>query len=737
MPSFNSFYGLLGRDLNQELTLQALADHRWVTITGPGGVGKTTFAKHLQRHHQTTIVYAADISTNKELELAVLQALGAFENWSDVPDVIGQTDQWLILDNLEQVKDADQVIFSVLNSLPQTRVIVTSRIVYHRALEKVIRLEPLSCEMKGDAVQLLMQVIQTRRPNWQPTELEQTLLHKLVQSLDGLPLAIEIVAARAHVIPLANLLTKTQSNVGAFTAFHALEPRHSSLEAVVLWSLELLSSQARRFLELLCQCKDGFQFETLSYLADQILLQDQALGLLSEIVDHHLIRFDGQRYWVFEVVRSTVLASLSNDVLLTLREQHAMAFKNHFGVMMHLEDPERSDRFHDLGFGDQHLRVSFIRNELNNLLAAFYCFYEANLTEMAYFVFLRLIEYLRLSEQRTLGIRLAQQVLEMKLSPNQEMKVCNGIGYFTYPKDPLLTLEYQQRSLHLAKSLPEPDMDAIAMAQLNVGSMCFYLERFEDARFYLSESESTLRIVGTHVSAFHLCFFRLETAQGNKTAAEFHYFEGIKAAKVEGSNSSLATLHLEWARYVNHDDPTAALKALLEAAKVDHEGIEDNLPGLLLEFATIGNTLGRAEFVVSAISVWNFTYPPSKISDRLKTWLVPNFQALEQQWKMQLGDLGFQALCPKPDQMTIENLLNQARAILQEYPVAKIQLSPRELEITSLLVGGLSTKVIAKRLGLSPRTVANRLTEIYAKLECQNRAEAIVLLHGKEVLTEI
>lgn len=230
---------MLGRDELLALVVSALDEgQRLVTLTGPGGVGKTRLALAVaattSARRETVWVPLADEQTSTDIAQAVADRLG------HPVDGSGETltdELVLVLDNLEHLADAPRAVRGLLERHRGVRVLATSRGPLGIPGEQVVRLPPLPVD---DASRLFCDRARSILPSFED---DPEVVAELTQRLDGLPLAIELAAARINVLDPAELLRRLPA-VGDLRDPSASSVRQSSVDEAVRWSVRLLDASA-------------------------------------------------------------------------------------------------------------------------------------------------------------------------------------------------------------------------------------------------------------------------------------------------------------------------------------------------------------------------------------------------------------------------------------------------------------------------------------------------------------
>jgi predicted ATPase/class 3 adenylate cyclase len=308
---------LVGRDeaLETIVTLARNSGVRLITLTGPGGTGKTRLA--LQAARQLAVEFEGDAHfvplhaiRGAELVLpAIAQALGVSEAAGQSLTAYLATRQvLLVLDNFEQVVDGADVIAALLSQTTRLKLIVTSRESLHVSGERVFPVPPLALPTVDDvdaldvteypAVRLFVDRAQAVQPDFRVTDTNARAVAELCVRLDGLPLAIELAAARAPILSVESMLKRLRNPLQLLTGgARDLPRRQQTLRDTIAWGHDLLQVDERALFARLSVFSGGFTLDAAEAVCDA------GMDVLAALVDASMVVRHGERFAMMETIR--------------------------------------------------------------------------------------------------------------------------------------------------------------------------------------------------------------------------------------------------------------------------------------------------------------------------------------------------------------------------------------------------------------------------------------------------
>jgi predicted ATPase/DNA-binding SARP family transcriptional activator len=378
----------IGREQAMSEVRQLIRDHRLVTLTGAGGCGKTRLALEVAADLLESFpdgVWFVELAPLSDPTL-VPHAVAAVLGLQEMPGrPLAQTladrfvgRQLLLLDNCEHLIEASaELIHEMLQGCPRLQVLTTSREPLGVTGEHRYRVPPLSVPdakrlpaggdlMQYEAVQFLMERVAAVQPAFELTEENAPAVVQVCRRLDGLPLAIELAAARAAVLTVEQIAGRLDDRFRLLTGgSRTVLPRQQTLRAAMDWSCDLLTEAERTLLRRLCVFSGGWSLEAVEAVASGSGIEEwEVLDLLTALVEKSLVQFDWRageaRYRLLETVRQYAW-----DRLVEAREE-AGVHEQHRDWFLALAERAAPE----LHRSDQRVWIERLATEYDNLRAA-------------------------------------------------------------------------------------------------------------------------------------------------------------------------------------------------------------------------------------------------------------------------------------------------------------------------------------------------------------------------------
>lgn len=325
-----------------------------LTLIGPGGVGKSRLALHIARdlldefEDGAFLVRLSPLSDATRVVKTIAQTLNLNDIADDptmlehLKDALRDKHMLLLLDNFEHVIDAATAIGELLEACVGLKIIVTSRAPLHVRAERQLPVLPLSSPEPGrahdigellnyTAVKLFVERAQAVNPGFALTEENALAVAEICRRLDGLPLAIELAAARIRILSPQTMQMRLNSRLDLLrSGTRDLPLRQQTLRNAIDWSYDLLDESARTLFRRVAVMAGRWTLESAEFIAyDEALHVSNILGALEMLVDNNLVKqlndaYGEPRFGMLETINEYALERLiESGEEQTMRERHA------------------------------------------------------------------------------------------------------------------------------------------------------------------------------------------------------------------------------------------------------------------------------------------------------------------------------------------------------------------------------------------------------------------------------
>jgi non-specific serine/threonine protein kinase len=738
---------------------------RLATLTGPGGSGKTRLALGAAARlvgdfeHGVWFVDLAPVGDPALILSTIARTLGVRDSGrrplrEALIDWLRARRLLLVLDNSEHLLAGLPEVAALLGVCPGLEVLATSREALRLAGEQVLPIEPLrvpdlaretSAEAvcRSPAVALFVQRASAVDPTFRLTDANARAVGEVCVRLDGLPLAIELAAARARVLSVEQIGGRLDDRFRLLSAGpRTAPPRQQTLRATVDWSYALLSEEERALLRRLSVFAGGWTLEAAESVGvGEGVQPHEVLDLLARLVDKSLViaeeRRGAVRYRMLETIRQ-----YARDRRQAAGEE-AGPRDRHLAYFLALAEEAEPK----LRGGEAQPFLDRLEKEHANLRAALEWGLDSSRRDeaalrlsgaLAWFWWLR--SYLD-EGRRWLGRALDAASGPPAAPPAARLKALYGEGYLAHlQRDAPSARSRFGESLALARE--EGDRWAEAWVLHHLGRVAYFENDAAAARALGEESLAAAEAAGDDwliAWSLHLLGLAAHIAADHPAARDY-YSRSLTIRRELGYEEGISILLHLLGVVAMREGELGRAHALLREGMVTARAVQGAwglampLAGFSHLAAALGQPLRAVRLGASAAA----------LSEAYRTPLIPLFEALLGEAldaaRGALEEDAYAAAWAEGRRMALEEGIAEAFAVeagppavptapaatpREDDPLA--ELTPAELQILRLLSAGMTTKEIATKLVVSVSTVDRHLTHIYGKLGVRNRVEATAL----------
>lgn len=343
---------LIGREQELEHLYELLrSEITLVNITGFGGIGKTRLslqaALELEPIFDAGALFAplASVTQGSSIPKAIAISAGLDElidSVTSLAEALGTSSRLLVLDNLEQIPDAAEMVLTFLQTMPNLTILATSRNRLEISGEYVVPLEPLETRSSNPeslpSVQLFIERAQAADSSFASDGSSIDVIAEICQKLDGIPLAIELAAARLAIFSLTDLRDQLENILPVLASKRVdLPDRQRTMRNAIAWTYELLDESERKLFTWLSVYEQDFSLESVTHVAHKLELIDDPLDLVQFLVSRSLIRPARResatpRYQMLQMLRE-----FGHEMLIATGE-NSLARRSHAADMVALAE---------------------------------------------------------------------------------------------------------------------------------------------------------------------------------------------------------------------------------------------------------------------------------------------------------------------------------------------------------------------------------------------------------------
>ncbi len=750
----------VGREREIAEAGRLLDTNRLLTLTGPGGSGKTRLAlavasETIDRFEDGVwMVELASLSDPDLVPQAVASVLGVQETPGHplIETIAGHLEPGntlLVLDNCEHLLDACSTLTeALLRSCPNLRVLATSREVLGVAGEALFAVPPLSLPdphrlpaadslLGYEASGLFYERARTVRSDFDLTEGNSLAVAQICYRLDGMPLAIELAAARVRVLSAEQISVRLDDSFRLLAGSDRTAlARQRTLRATMDWSYGLLTREEQTLLGNLSVFAGGFTLEAVEAVYTEGDAEE-ALDLLASLVDKSLVIVDEQggeaRYRLLETVRQYGREKLGRaDAVRSRHLEYYLALaqatepeSKEQGAWLRRLETERDNFRTALGWALDTGRSE--PDEASRERAAVGLRLAVTLGRGRFWAANGLSEGLRWLEKG-----LAES--EGALPDPARAEALNEAGWIaTVQGDQEKAVVLLEESFALAKK--QGDGSGIAASLFQLGQLLVLHQGDRERVEHLRAEAETLRSEPLEPSqaAYLVMFMALASWYAREDEQAFNLFdEGLSLFQNLGNLQGAAFCLGSMGFIALERDDFARAGAIFEEALQTLRTLKDRV-GIFHCLLGAGSVASWRGDSVRAARLWGAA---EALGETAAVPLVPmirsnyNYEDHLDTARSQLGEKAFEAAWAEGRAMTPEEAIEYALAKPEqpeepETPdVLPSGLSVREVEVLKLVAQGMTNAQIAKELYISPRTVNAHMGSVYQKIGSNTRAEA-------------
>ncbi|WP_019587764.1 LuxR C-terminal-related transcriptional regulator [Deinococcus apachensis] len=722
---------LVGRDklLHDVLQLLSRPDVRLLTLRGEGGIGKTALAVELAHRRAATSdlvtwVDLTQVCTPDDVLPHLARALGCPASDSEDPSAyLGDSHALIVLDNFEHVHTAAEELAHALAVLPNTKLLVTSRVPLNLTVEHLITVGPLAVTPAdhagvSDAARLFERLARQIEPHFTLDDGHLALVEEVCRRLDGVPLAVELAAARLRAVSLATLVTWLDRPLDLLRDGPRDRPARSRayLDAVE-WSCALLTDDEREVFRACGAFVGGFTLDALQAALPHADLPH----LLTRLAEHSLVRPDERRagrFFMLEPVRAVahtrLLDSPTVESVLDLCARHFLQLARD-AAERQTDDP--AGAWSALDADDANFQASLVWFTLRGRAEEALRLCEA------------LSGYWQSRAQYTLALRFCRQAAELPgaeqhpaLRVRAELTAAMAatrLGQFR------LARELGTHGLDAFRTLGDVDGQVDALMTLGVlhhvtGDLDASVRCDEEALALLPvDADPSIRAVLSHnIGTLHA-----QNGHHDEALSSLGHAQTLFERDANSYGLAHCHMHRAWV-FLRTARLRAARPELTQGLQLARQiGDVPLLIALHDLIATYALRAGQSHLAVRVLAAAD-AYQ-RRTGERWNVQFQGDVDDVRQSLRTALPDAVFEAEWLEGEAASFGTLAKATNALLATEPHEEDipHLTSREREVLRHIAVGQSDKQIARTLGISVKTANRHVANLFGKTDARNRVE--------------
>jgi non-specific serine/threonine protein kinase len=756
----------VGRERELAEVVDALRAHRLVTVCGPGGAGKTRLAlaaaERLRPEEPDGVFLAefADLGDPHLVPSSVAAALGVGERpeigvVASLGQALGQADALVVLDNCEHLLEAcGALAFDLLQACPRLRLLVTSREPLGVPGEQAWRLPSLPTPttastaaelIRFDSVRLFVDRARSFQASFELTDMNAAAVASICELTEGIPLAIELAAGRMPTLSAEQVANQLSDALSVLASQSRLVPeRQRTLRATIEWSYERLATSERLLFDRLSVFGGLASLDAVRAIcSDPSLPAEEILDTLARLIDKSLVQAEAANqeltYRLLELLRQYATERLEDSGEAgVLRARHA----SHFAAMADQagQDQERT-RFavwaHRLADNRHHLRAALawsLRHDPDQALRmagslSWFWNTMSHLGEGRRWLELALAGSAGASMARARALRAAGQLI---------YRQGDAAAAQALLAEALAIYRAEGDEANMARVLRALGLAVLSLADYRLANRCLdealEIEERLGNRVDVARTLGSLAVVAIAAGRYEMAQTRLERCvaltreNGDEWAlATSIGIQGELALELGDHEAAASYLQASMSLLMRlTDEPSVAYRlegfARLAAARAEHA-----------RALTLNAAAAALRYRLGAVAVPHWRRRLEESIARCRRLLSPEIvaEAEAEGGTMNVDEAtayamaGANAVTGQPTGEPRVPIWASARS-------RAAGLTIREWDVLALLLTGLSNRVIAGRLSISPNTVNKHVGSILEKLAAHSRSQAIAIVLGLE-----